>query len=209
MDYRNETLQTWNKLANLYEEKFMDLPIYNGSYDSFCASIPIQQARILDIGCGPGNISRYLLKKRPDFQILGIDASPNMVALAKKNNPGARFQTMDVQDLNQLPGQFDGIISGFIIPYLSPSESAEFMQHCINLLVPGGVFYLSFVEGNPDQSGFQVGSSGDRCFFYYHQKEALENQLSTHFQNLQNFSVAYQKSNGDSEWHTILMATKK
>lgn len=209
MDNQKETLQTWDKLASLYEEKFMDLSIYNESYDAFCTLVTRPMARILDVGCGPGNIARYLLHQRPDWQILGIDASPNMVALAKKNNPTAEFQIFNVRDLNQLRGEFQGIISGFCIPYLSPSESAGFIKNCSKILNPGGAFYLSFVDGNPDQSGFKLSSSGERCFFYYHQKAEIENQLFAHFHNFQYFSAAYEKSNGEREWHTMILATKK
>lgn len=44
------TLITWNKLAGLYAEKFMELPIYNESYDVFFERINNPAARILDIG---------------------------------------------------------------------------------------------------------------------------------------------------------------
>jgi trans-aconitate methyltransferase len=57
----------------------MDLDIYNSSYDQFVDLVAKPKARILDIGCGPGNITKYLLKKRPDFYVEGIDIAPNMV----------------------------------------------------------------------------------------------------------------------------------
>ena len=79
MDSYQETFNTWNKIALLYQDKFMDLDLYNESYDSFCELIPKQQASILEIGCGPGNITQYILTKRPDFIIEGIDVAPNMV----------------------------------------------------------------------------------------------------------------------------------
>ena len=95
MDRYKETYETWNKVASLYQDKFMDLDLYNSTYDYICETIPKEKARLLDVGCGPGNITRYLLSKRPDFDIFGIDIAPNMVALAKKNNPSAGFAIMD------------------------------------------------------------------------------------------------------------------
>ena len=59
----------------------MDLNLYNDTYDRFCEEVNIDKATILDIGCGSGNITKYILNKRPDFRIKGIDTSPNMIEL--------------------------------------------------------------------------------------------------------------------------------
>jgi trans-aconitate methyltransferase len=89
VDRYKETFDTWNKVARLYQEKFMDLDLYDDTYDTFCDEVNIENATILEIGCGPGNITKYILNKRPDFIIDGIDISPNMIELAKTNNPTA------------------------------------------------------------------------------------------------------------------------
>ena len=94
------THDSYNRLAKAYEEKFMENPLYIDSYDDFCRFVTKKNATIFDIACGPGNISKYLLNKRPDYQIFGIDVAPNMIKLAKKNNPTAEFQTMDCRDIN-------------------------------------------------------------------------------------------------------------
>jgi len=87
MDNYKETFETWNKLASLYQDKFMDLDLYNDSYDFICKSIAKEKATILEIGCGPGNITKYLLSKRPDFDFYGIDIAHHMSELARINNP--------------------------------------------------------------------------------------------------------------------------
>ncbi len=92
------THNTWNKLGDLYQEHFMDLDIYNSSYDSFCQILP-EGAEVLELGCGPGNITRYLTKLRPDLQITATDVAPNMVALAEKNVPSAKYEVLDVRRL--------------------------------------------------------------------------------------------------------------
>ena len=56
MDKYKETFKTWNKVASLYEDKFMDLDLYNNTYDYFCELVK-DNAKILEIGCGPGNIT--------------------------------------------------------------------------------------------------------------------------------------------------------
>ena len=76
MDNYKETFETWNKITTLYQNKFMDLDLYNDTYDSFCNSLSKENSSILEIGCGPGNITKYLLEQRPDLLILGIDVAP-------------------------------------------------------------------------------------------------------------------------------------
>lgn len=205
----NESHITWNKIAQIYEDKFMDLDYYNESYNDFLNSILESAPRILEIGCGPGNITKYLLKKRPDITILGIDVAPNMVDLARKNNPTAHFEVMDCRTISALHDKFDAIVCGFCIPYLTQDETVEFIHNCTQLLKTKGCIYLSFVDGNPEDSSFQVGSSGDRIFFNFHKIETIEKLLTNAgFSTPQIINVNYPKSNKTTEIHTVLISTK-
>lgn len=86
MDKYQETFQTWNKVAQIYQNKFMNLDLYNDSYDNFLELVGEINATISEIGCGPGNITKYLLTKRTDLKIMGIDISENMIELARQNH---------------------------------------------------------------------------------------------------------------------------
>lgn len=210
MDKYKETFQTWNKVAHLYQDKFMDLDLYDESYDFICDSVLKNNAKILDVGCGPGNISKYLLAKRPDFDILGIDVAPNMVELAKKNNPSAEFIVMDSRNINEIESKFDAIVCGFCLPYLSESETEKLVQDCYNLLNKNGLLYISFVEGNPEESGFISSSSGDRVFFHFHDLNELQKLLtSSGFEKQNVIKVEYPKSENKVEIHTIVISFKK
>lgn len=210
MNRYKETFETWNKVALLYQDKFMDLDLYNETYDFVCNSIIKKKAKILDIGCGPGNITKYLLAKRPDFDIYGIDIAPNMIELAKKNNPTANFSIMDCRKISTLTTKFDGIICGFCLPYLSQTESAKLVADCNNLLNENGLIYVSFVEGDPNKSGFQVSSTGDRTYFNYHNIDTLKTLfIDSEFEEIKISKVAYKKSATQIEIHTILTAKKK
>lgn len=209
MDHYKETFETWNKLATRYEERFMDLDLYNDTYDHICKSITQPNGKILEIGCGPGNITKYLLSKRPDFDIFGIDIAPNMIELAKKNNPSARFAVMDCRQIDQISEKYDGIVAGFCLPYLSQADSRKFIADCYSLLNEGGLIYISFVEGDPNKSGFQVSKSGDRSYFYYYQLDELKkNLIESDFGVLTVFKVEYTNSANQIDFHTIISANK-
>ncbi len=210
MDRYKETFDTWNRIAVLYQDKFMDLDLYNETYDYICDSISKVNPKILEIGCGPGNIAKYLLAKRPDFDIFGIDVAPNMIELAKKNNPNAKYAVMDCRNISEITTKFDAIICGFCLPYLSHTDNRKLIANFKNLLRENGLIYISFVEGDPNNSGFQIGSSGDRSFFYYHEIESLTLALNeSKFEILRIFKLEYKKNLAESEFHTILTAKKK
>ena len=46
MDKYKETFETWNKVASLYQDKFMDLDIYNHTYDFICSSLDKSNSKI-------------------------------------------------------------------------------------------------------------------------------------------------------------------
>lgn len=209
MDKYKETFETWNKVASLYQDKFMNLDLYNETYDFVCNNVIIDKAKILEIGCGPGNITKYLLSKRPDFDIFGIDIAPNMIELAKKNNPNASFSMMDSRQIDEIKTKYDGIICGFCLPYLSQTDSVKLIMDCYNLLNENGLLYISFVEGDPSKSGFQISSSGDRCYFYFYNLNDLKTQLiENKFEELKILKVEYKKSETEIDIHTIIIAKK-
>lgn len=204
----NETLTTWNNLAALYEATFMDLDLYNASYDLICSPELKPRARVLEIGCGPGNITRYLLAKRPDYEILGIDVAPNMIERAQTNNPEARFRVMDARAINQLDEQYDLVVSGFCLPYLSAEAATTLIADAGRLLNPGGLFYLSFVEGDAAQSGYKTGPGG-RVYFHYHLlQEVLDALQAAGFGDSLTLKVPYPGKEAEPEEHTILIARK-
>ncbi|WP_156308997.1 class I SAM-dependent methyltransferase [Sphingobacterium endophyticum] len=210
MDKHQETFKTWNKVYLKYQEKFMDLKIYNKSYDQFFSLLINQRPKILEIGCGPGNISKYLLTKLPEMELLGVDYSPNMIELSKKNNPTLMFEVMDAKKIEQVSGIFDGIIAGFLIPYLSLKELEAFIDNIANKLNDQGILYLSFVEGNYENSSYQVSSSGDRVFFYFYQSDKIIDLLkSKRIEFLDELTVGYGDSGQERQNHKIIIARKE
>ncbi len=209
MNKYKETFNTWNKLAGQYAEKFMDLPIYNASYDFICETIQTKNAKLLEIGCGPGNITKYLLSKRPDFKILGLDVAPNMIEIARKSNPAATFEVKDVRMLEDLNDRYDGVIGGFCLPYLSSEDTEKLINDAYNLLNKEGLLYLSFVDGDPSASKVMTGSTGDKMFFNYHRLSDIKGLLEkNNFVNIRSMEVEFQRSENSKELHTIVTSEK-
>lgn len=169
----------FDKLADLYQTKFMDVGLYADSLDLFCDNIAKPDASILELACGPGNVTKYLLEKRPDFKILATDLSPNMIELAKANNPSATFKLMDCRDLDKESKTYNGIVAAFCLPYLSQEETQKLIAVAYHLLEQDGLLFISTMEDNYETSGWEKGSSGDAIYMHYYPAEFLLTTLQT------------------------------
>ena len=132
-----------------------------------------------------------------------------MLELAKKNNPAIDTQILDCRNLNTLKNTFDGIVCGFTLPYLSKEDVSTLIADCTKIMIEKGVLYLSFVEGNYEDSCFISGSSGDRTYFYYHELNQIKEAVESNNLTLADHShVTYKKTDGTIEIHTLIMAKK-
>lgn len=155
----------------------MDLTLYDDSYLQFCELLKPGRARVLDAGCGPGNVARFLMCQRPQLDLLGIDLAPRMVELAREAVPGARFVVHDCRALADLKQSFDGIICAFGLPYLSWNEASAFIKAASIALETDGVLYVSTMLGRSEDSGFQRCSTGDQIYVNYHSEEQVISAL--------------------------------
>ncbi|KAB2819047.1 MAG: methyltransferase domain-containing protein, partial [Candidatus Dadabacteria bacterium] len=65
--------------------------------------------RVIDLGCGTGELTRMLADRLPGSDVLGIDSSPEMMEQAKsKEREGLRFELGSIQDVS---GEWDLIFS--------------------------------------------------------------------------------------------------
>lgn len=179
MNKTQAAIRLFDQLAEVYQEKFMDVSLYQGSLDLLCRLLK-KDAKVLELACGPGNVTRYLSSKRPDLRILGTDLAPNMLELARANNPDADFQLMDCRDLDTLDVKYDGIICAFGLPYLSKEEAIKFIVDAGKTLSPEGFLFLSTMEDDPEKSGWQKPGSGEEnlsAYIHFHQAGYLTKAL--------------------------------
>lgn len=209
MDKLQQVIRIFDKRAALYQERHMDVSRYHASFDLFCNSIPEQDAAVLEIACGPGNITRYLLQQRPDFHLLGIDLAPNMLELARTNNPQAEFQLMDARDISRIGKTFQGIMCGFCLPYLSREGAEKMIADAAGLLTPGGVLYISTMEDEYARSGFFHTDGNDEFYMYYHEAGYLENALKENgFEVMELQRQQYPAADGSTTTDLILIARR-
>lgn len=103
---------------------------------------------VLDVGCGPGDITAYLAGRGLD--ISGVDLSPAMITNARHRHPDLTFSVASATDLNLPPSSLGGIVawwSLFNLPrHILPSVLTSFAQ----ALVPGGHLILGMHGGTTD-----------------------------------------------------------
>lgn len=177
MDHSQHAASIFNKYAETYEERFMDVSMYSESLDFLLNEINNKSASILDVACGPANISKYLITRNSNLEIDGIDLSENMIALAKKNIPNGNFSICDARKIFSLQKKYNIIISGFCFPYLTKEEVIQFIAEASKCLHLGGLLFLSTMEKPYSESGLQKGSKGDEIMMHFHEKEYLSAAL--------------------------------
>ncbi len=96
--------------------------------------------RILDVGCGPGFYCAELLEEvGPDGSIIGLDSSPQMLALAARRCAGhdqVEFREADATSLPVEDASFDGAVCVQVLEYVP--EVAAALSELYRALLPGG-----------------------------------------------------------------------
>jgi SAM-dependent methyltransferase len=73
-------------------------------------------ARVLDVGCGPGQLASYLSEL--GIAVTGIDFSPKAIAMARKAAPAASFHVGDVLEARWYGDDYDAIVSTEVLEHV-------------------------------------------------------------------------------------------
>jgi len=101
---------------------------------------------ICDMGCGPGQIARYL--HRQGVNTLGVDLSPRMVAEAQRLNPEIHFHQGDLLTLPDANNSWGGIAAFYCIIHISRGQIVDALREMKRVLKPGGVLLVTFHIGD-------------------------------------------------------------
>lgn len=114
--------------------------------------IEIPVKRILDLGCGEGQLTVTLGRIFPDAEVIGIDSDEKAISEAQKNLQKLTIPPKNVQYVvgdaqEQLPdGPFDLIYASLVLVYVPKLDRA--LQMIFQRLSPGG--YVWIKDGHPD-----------------------------------------------------------
>eukprot|EP01034_Spumella_vulgaris_P018474 gene18474-23602_t len=108
------------------------------------AQIPLEAARrVVDLGCGPGNSTEILARRYPEADVIGIDTSPDMLAVARKRLPHNTFIEADVATFT-LPEPADVILANAVLQWVP--DHARLFPHLMAQLAPGGVLAVQMPD---------------------------------------------------------------
>ena len=105
------------------------------------AFIPQKSGTILDVACGKGATTAYLMKYYPADKITGINISENQLKTARANAPGCAILKMNATNLEFPDGSFDNIICVEAVFHFYTRE--KFLREAHRVLKPGGRLVLS------------------------------------------------------------------
>jgi SAM-dependent methyltransferase len=143
------TQTSYDQVAREYAEKFKD-EMDDKPFDRDCLERLIREVGTLvpicDLGCGPGQIARYL--HRQGAQTLGVDLSPGMIAEAQRLNPEIPFHQGDMLSLPDPDNSWGGIAAFYCIIHIPRERIADALREMKRVLKPGGVLLITFHIGD-------------------------------------------------------------
>jgi SAM-dependent methyltransferase len=132
-----------HEYANRIYRELEAKPFDRAFLDSLARRLPA--GNVLDLGCGPGHVGKYLNEQ--GVPIIGLDISQEMVKIARNLNPQIEFRQGDMREMEFVNESFAGVVAFYSIIHLAPGELVAVCKEVQRILVPGGVFALSFHLG--------------------------------------------------------------
>lgn len=170
------SVKKFDEFALEYAERFKKIDSYLLSINKFCDLITKEKPKILELACGPGNITKFIKQRFTNSDYIAVDLAPRMIEIAKQEVKDVDFIVMDVRNISLLKTTFDAIFCSFCLPFLSQIDTKNLIADCSDILNKGAVIYISAKEGNESKAGFESTSfSGDsKIYFNYHNQKDLE-----------------------------------
>ena len=158
MQHPNSVQDFYNSINDHYTEYIQRcVPRYAEMQWAILHYIPndLKPKRILDLGCGAGNLTDLIIEKYPDAEIHMVDISEEMInkcELKYKDNPKIRAHCMDFRKLKFEMGSFDLVLSSISIHHINDEDKYILFWNINHLLGPDGIFSYSdqFSGGNDE-----------------------------------------------------------
>ncbi len=101
---------------------------------------------VVDVGCGPGHVTRHLHEAGLD--VSGIDLSPEMLALARRDHPGVRFEVGTMTDLDLTDASVVGLLAFWSVIHVPDHAVPGVFEEFRRVVRPGGVVLVGFHVGD-------------------------------------------------------------
>ncbi|MEU3557517.1 class I SAM-dependent methyltransferase [Streptomyces fragilis] len=100
---------------------------------------------VAELGCGPGRITAHL--HRLGLDVLGVDPSPQMIRVARRDHPALRFEVGDTTALDLADASLAGVCARYSTAHTPPEGLPRLFAESHRVLAPGGTMLLAFEAG--------------------------------------------------------------
>jgi uncharacterized protein (DUF2062 family)/trans-aconitate methyltransferase len=149
--------------------------------------LPGQLGRVLDIGCGRGQLSLLLLELGRATAVHGLDSDAEKVHVARAAGPEATFETADVA-ARPLP-RADTILLIDVLHYLPLAEQDALLEAALAALEPGGRVLVRELDARPSARG-----SVTRFFEWCARKTGLNRGRATQYRPAADYVRAFERA---------------
>jgi ubiquinone/menaquinone biosynthesis C-methylase UbiE len=112
--------------------------------------------RVLEIGCGTGNLALLVGRLHPGAEVVGLDPDPKALARARRKaerrSLAVRFDHGFAQELPYADASFDRVLSALMFHHLGPDERERALREVRRVLQPGGSLHLVDFGGARERS---------------------------------------------------------
>lgn len=165
-----KTIETYNKGAEYYSKKFKGIGSRKQDVERGISYTDKQNPLIIELGCGDGRDAEEIIKFTDNY--IGIDASSEMINIARSRLPGVDFKVEDILSF-KCPKEVDVIFAFASLLHLSKKEFSEVLNRYHDKLSERGVFYISLKEGDYDRK-VSRDDVGERIFYFYNEEDIKE-----------------------------------
>ena len=150
----SDTRSSYDVDASGYAEKVDGLlgrmPYLRGSLAVFAESVRAAGGGpVADVGCGPGYVTRYL--HDAGVEAFGIDLSPEMIAIARRNYPDLRFEVGTMTDLDLADDSVAGVVAFWSVIHVPDDAVPGVFEQFRRVLRPEGPLLVGFHVGDETQ----------------------------------------------------------
>ncbi len=184
MDKNNIAINTYEKIAKIYTEQYFTDLTDTPYIDKFLEKLA-PQSKILDVGSGPGQFTKYMLNK--NFDVIGTDYSDEMLKIAEKMTPETKFYKRDMRDIGFENEYFDGLLIAYSLIHIPSEDIPRTLIGFNRILKPNGYLEIIAQSGEADRVIDEGFMPSEKMFFNFFTKE----RLST-FLQIAGFQVVYQ-----------------